>query len=423
MVGLAAWLCFHFKARSGAEEPLTIRFWNGFTGPDGRTMLRMVQQFNRENPDVHVLMQRMDWATYYNKIFVAGIGNRAPELFVIHIDTLGRFYRSGFIQPLDDLVAATPEFRPNDFLDFIWRGVHKVGKIFGVPLDVNCVGMYYNKQLFRRAGIVDEKGEAKPPVTREEFLEDTRKIQALGKTPDGQSLWGFAITWFRINGFTLMLQNEGPFFNKELNHCTLGDPRNVAALQFFLDLVKKEKVAPPPENVNSWIGFRQGRIGIVFEGIWMIPDLRKQTDLDFGAAPVPLLGKRLAVNANSHVLCMRSNLDPKQRQAVWRFMQYLSRNSLQWAEGGQMPSRRSLLESERFKKMPVQQEFAKQLKYAEILPDVPFVTEFANEYDVGLEKAMLGHATPEFALREAAAKIDQVIERRKHMLAEQANHP
>ena len=53
---------------------LTLRFWNGFTGPDGRTMLGLVKRFNEQNPDVHVVMQRMEWGTYYNKLFVANLG-------------------------------------------------------------------------------------------------------------------------------------------------------------------------------------------------------------------------------------------------------------------------------------------------------------------------------------------------------------
>jgi ABC-type glycerol-3-phosphate transport system substrate-binding protein len=64
----------------------------------------------------------------------------------------------------------------------------------------------------------------------------------------------------------------------------MNNPQNVAALQFAIDLIKKEKVAPSPENIDAWIGFRQGKVGMVFEGIYMLADLQKQKDLDFGGA-------------------------------------------------------------------------------------------------------------------------------------------
>ncbi len=89
---------------SGTSTKVSLRFWNGFTGPDGRTMLEMVRRFNQENPDVHVLMQRMDWSTYYNKLFVAGLGGRAPEVFIIHAGNIERFMQADFIRSIDDLM-------------------------------------------------------------------------------------------------------------------------------------------------------------------------------------------------------------------------------------------------------------------------------------------------------------------------------
>src|SRR6266540_2573725 len=83
-------LCSNCDRRLG-DETITIRFWNGFTGPDGRTMLALVKQFNQQNPDINVIMQRMEWGTYYNKLFVAGLGGRAPEVFVSHSTALRRF--------------------------------------------------------------------------------------------------------------------------------------------------------------------------------------------------------------------------------------------------------------------------------------------------------------------------------------------
>src|SRR5271170_2863571 len=76
------------RSDSAGSSVITLRFWNGFTGPDGRTMLAIIKRFNQQNPDIHVVMQRMEWATMYNKLFVAGLGGRAPEVFVIHTDTL-----------------------------------------------------------------------------------------------------------------------------------------------------------------------------------------------------------------------------------------------------------------------------------------------------------------------------------------------
>jgi len=72
------------RTSASSTRVIELRFWNGFTGPDGRTMLAIVKKFNEGNPDVHVTMQRMEWATYYNKLMVAAVDGRGPEMFIIH---------------------------------------------------------------------------------------------------------------------------------------------------------------------------------------------------------------------------------------------------------------------------------------------------------------------------------------------------
>ena len=54
-------------------------------------------------------------------------------------------------------------------------------------------------------------------------------------------------------------------------------------------------IAMAEKNFDSWVGFLQGRVGIAFEGIYKLDDLRRQNDLEWGAAPVPVLGSRPAV--------------------------------------------------------------------------------------------------------------------------------
>ncbi len=400
----------------GRSGKITIRFWNGFTGPDGRTMLKIVKRFNRDNPDVRVLMQRMDWGIYYNKLFVAGMGNRAPEVFVIHAGNIERFMQADFIRTIDDLVAGKNGMDARDFSENIWNAVEKNGNHYGLPLDVHILGMYYNRALFKKAGIVDEKGEPKPPQTREEFLDALAKLTR-DENGDGHTdQWGYVFTWFYTNIYTYMCQWEGTFFTPDNSRCLLNSPENVEALQFCVDLIRKYKYAPPPENFDSWIGFRQGKVAIAFEGIYMLEDLKRQKDLDFAGAPLPLLGKVPAAWADSHILCLKTGLEDKKRDAAWRFMKYLSDNSLDWAEGGQVPVRASLRNTERFRNMKVQWEFARQIPYIRYVPRIPFIFEYGAEFNVGVEKALRGTQSPKQALDEAAENVNKVIERMGKML-------
>ncbi|MBA3272549.1 MAG: ABC transporter substrate-binding protein, partial [Chthoniobacterales bacterium] len=390
VLALSALVALSFGSCDGAanDGKVTLRYWNGFTGPDGRTMLRLVQRFNRENPDVEVTMQRMDWGTYYNKLFVAGLGKRAPEVFVVHADNLARFTGASFVRPIDDIVGVG-SIDPSDFDENVWAAVEHDGKHWGVPLDVHLIGMYYNRKLFREAGIVDAVGNPKPPATGAEFLEAVGKLTSDRNNDGKPEVWGYVFTWMRTNAYTAMRQFNGRLFTEDGTKTLINSPQNVEALQFCVDLIQKHGVAPSPENFDSWIGFRQGKVGLVFEGIYMLPELQRQTDLDFGAAPLPVYGKTPAAWGSSHTLCLRADLNEHELEASKRFIKFLSDNSLDWAEGGQIPVRKSLRESDFFKtsnKMAAQREFAKQIPYVAYLPSVPFVFEYLQAYDLAVEK-------------------------------------
>jgi multiple sugar transport system substrate-binding protein len=397
-----------------SSSAITLRFWNGFTGPDGRTMLGLVKRFNQLNPDVHVVMQRMEWATYYNKLFVANLGGRAPQVFVIHSDAVTRFNRAGFLRPMDDLAKPGAEaasgIDSTDIDPNVWSAVERGGHHMGVPLDIHTIGMFYNRSLFRKVGIVDGKGEPKPPRTREEYVDALRRL-----TDPRTDSYGQAMTWLRTNAYTYVRQWGGDIMTPDGSAVILDQPEAARGMQFAVDLIEKEKVIMPPEKLSSFggaiVGFRQGKLGMVFEGIYYLPELRRQTDLDYGAAPVPQMGPKPAAWASSHVLCVRSNLGGAELDASKRFVKFLSDNSLDWAEGGQIPVRKSLREMDRFRGMSAQRAFATQIPHAAYLPQSPYINEYLSEFDQAVEKIFRRSLTPEKAFADAATRIRTILER------------
>jgi multiple sugar transport system substrate-binding protein len=395
---------------SGNVASAEIRFWNGFTGPDGATMEKIVQQFERET-GIRVKMQIIPWSTYYDKLLLSLAYGGAPDVFICHANRIAEFARYGVFRPLDDLIEADKGFNSSDFLPNIWKAGQYAGKQVGLPLDCHPQGLYYNLKLFREAGIVDAQGNPKPPETWEEFLDAARRLTK-DKDRDGRpDQWGFAFTWLRTNWITFISQHGGSILSPGLKRATLADPPAVRATQQMCDIITRYGVAPKPEGFDSWMGFRQGRVAMAIEGIYMLSSVEEQRGLEYAGAPVPSFGPRRAVWGGSHLLCMPKNLSPQRAQLVWRFMRYLSDHSLDWAEGGQIPVRRSLLNQPRFRQMRVQYAFAKQLPYVVFEPASHKSTEIMPFYDAAIEAALLGIKSPQDALNEAARRIQQVLDR------------
>ena len=121
--------------------------------------------------------------------------------------------------------------------------------------------------------------------------------------------------------------------------------------------------------------------------------------------------KQPAAWCDSHNLCLRADLTGRQLEAAKRFVMYLSDHSLDWAAGGQIPIRKSLRRSTRFQQMYAQREFAQQIPYAAYMPSVPYIFEYRSEFDLAIERALHGSASPQSALDTAAKNITKVMKR------------
>jgi multiple sugar transport system substrate-binding protein len=409
-LAVAFWRYTDPRPRPARDGQIVLRFWNGFTGPDGRQIIKLVRQFNEEHEDIKVLLQRIDWGTYYNKLYVAGLGGRAPDVFVVHAPLLPRFAEAQLAAPLNDFVTGQNGLPVDDFDPAVWQAGQVKGTQWAVPLDVHPFGMYLNRTLFRKAGLVDADGHIQIPQTRESLLAAmrsiTRDLNADG-TPDE---WGYVMTTMRMIFQSVMAQYGGALVSLDGKTCLLNSPENQVAMQFFVDLIEKEKVCPQPEGFDSWVGFRQGKVGIVFEGVWMLSELEK-SDLDWCGASFPQIGPKPGVWASSHMMCISGSADPVRQKAAWAFVCYLSDHSLDWAATGQIPVRRSLRETAVFKAMPAQRAFAERIDHICFSPAVPYKLELDSELELAFEKVLRRTATPGEALAVAQANIEKIISR------------
>ena len=401
-IGLLLGLCVGLSAFRGdfscgvlATSKTPISFWNGFTGPDGRVMLELVRDFNRENPDVEVTMQRIPWALYYNKVMVSGLDSRGPDVFVIHASALTRMHRAGVLAPMDSLFeAAIPA---DDFDPYVVEQTKFEGKRFCVPLDIHPQGMFLNRQMLREAGL------SAPPKNREEFLRAAKRMLSKDR-------FGFALTAWNNNFLALIPQFDGHYLSAD-GKADLDCPQNVEALEFLGSLKGKFNLIPPPDNQLGWVGYRQKKVGMVWDGIYMLGDLMRLEGLDYMGAPIPTIGKHPGTLADSHTLCLRPNLNQKQREATERFIKFLSANSIRWAAAGQVPARRSARETPEFKKMQVQAAFAEQIPTMMYFPRIPVLFEMGVEINLAVEKVIRGRATAKEALRIADENTQKAMDR------------
>jgi multiple sugar transport system substrate-binding protein len=150
---------------------------------------------------------------------------------------------------------------------------------------------------------------------------------------------------------------------------------------------------------------------MVFDGIYMVGDLKRLEGLPYIGAPIPQIGPKKGTLADSHILCVRKGIPADASEASKRFIRFISDNSVEWADAGQVPARKSAREDPKFKQMQVQYAFSTQLDDVMYPPKTPSIAELQLHVNLAVEKALRGRSTAEEALKEANENYRHYLER------------
>ncbi|TDD67204.1 ABC transporter substrate-binding protein [Jiangella aurantiaca] len=390
---------------SGYDGPnVELAYWNGFTGGDGPVMQQLVDQFNSEHANIAVTMTVMEWADYYAKIPTAVQSGNGPDVAIMHIDSLPTNAARNVIVPLDD-VAEALNLREGDFAEAVWSAGEYDGQRFGIPLDVHPLGFYYNKAVLESAGLDPES----PPTDRESYEAALEQLKAAG-------IQGH---WMSPHVFTgvltvqaLVWQFGGDLFNEDGTEVTWHEDPAVEALTWAVDLVRNGHSPTDVGQDADAIALQNGQTAFNWNGIWHINTLKEVPDLEWGVAPLPNIGGTEAAWAGSHnfVLPRQRTPDDNKQQAARVFINWVSQQSLAWAEGGQVPARNSVRESEEFQALPEQSALAQQVDYLHFPPAVPGIGDVFADFNQAVNEAVLLTKEPAAALSEAADRASKKLE-------------
>ncbi|MFC3501516.1 ABC transporter substrate-binding protein [Micromonospora krabiensis] len=381
-----------------------LKLWNGFTGGDGEIFKTLVNQFNTEHQNIAVSVATYQWEDYYNKLPSAASSGNGPDIAVMHMDQLATFAARGVITELDD-VAKTLELTEGDFAPTVWKGGIYNNKRYGIPLDMHPLGFYYNKSVMEKAGLDPNK----PPTTRDDFTAALTELKKSG-------VQGFWISPFQFTGgmsfYSLVNQFGGSLFDAEVNKATFNADPAVEACTWMVDMIKQ---GHSPSNVGQdaeYLALKSGKNAFTFNGIWQINDLKKSPDVQWGVAPLPQIGSKPAVWANSHnftIVKQRAN-NANKVQASKVFINWLSEHSLDWAKGGQVPARKTVRDGADFKALTEVNALAPELDYAAFPPATPGLGEVLTTFYNSFNEAVLGKKSPKQALDDGVAKANKQLE-------------
>ena len=311
----------------------TVRIFGLPSGASGSANdiadFRVLQEFRKRHPEINLQP--------VSSLKVEGMGGEigplmmiaggiAPDVLYVNFRKIDGYVRQGFLYPLDEFIKEEEERKPGWLkrrvlpqVDPVIRrpGPDGVEHYYAMPIQYLVMGLYFNKPLFRQAGL-----PLRAPRDWEELVEFSRKINALDSRNKGFILSGGQQASWNLMNF---LWSTGAEAVEEVGpndwRATFDSDEAVKAFEFYYRLVEGERVAWRGA-VNELMGTSESRrIGMVFSyignSVAMDPNI-----WGFGAVPLGPTGLR-GSEINANMMGIFSGVkDPAVRAAAWKFISF-----------------------------------------------------------------------------------------------------
>ncbi|MEO6463515.1 MAG: extracellular solute-binding protein [Candidatus Eisenbacteria bacterium] len=387
-------------AGKGTGGRQVVVFWQFFPSEQVEPVLA---EFMKQNPDVEVRMEQLTWQSGLEKITAAVAAGNVPDLCELGSTWFPRFAHQGALADWSDSAAT---------LAFDGRAAEMAtlrGRMYGVPWLVGTRVLFWNKELFARAGV----DTSRAPATWVELNEACRKVHALG---GGVAGYG-ANSGERYVLFKKFMPyawgNGGSVLDAGMTTSLFDSPANVGGLEQYLRLAKTVGRYDRQEQIDD--AFIAGRIGATISGSWILRKAPKQAPgLRYGVALVPMPAADHAGAASflggELLVSFRRSANPS---GAWRLARFLASKeaALAVARANQavQPAASGAIDDPFYAGDPHQRVLLEQLRTAVPTPNHPAWLEMESAIEDEVEKALYGKVSAAQAIHAASERIDALL--------------
>lgn len=410
---------------SADGDDVVITVWSTEAGPQA-IYEELVDKWNATTGNDKNIFIDFVTTTDSKQIDVAQQNGQLPHIFNVSGNQRAKLIAQGDVVALDDLPGG------KEFIEeFGQAGIEGStlvdGKMYGVQPNVKTAALAYNKDLFKKAGIVDENGEAKAPETLEEVREYAKKIQALG---DG--VYGFAFplkfgTAFTI-GSPLSSYYDNNFKEKavayaDLDNLTVDYSGYKEVYGWILEMKKDGTLFPGAETLDNDTArayFAAGTIGMIPAISWDVAVYNEQfkavCDWDVCRYPGPA-GKEIIHHWNQRggmrlIGKNAAKKNPEETMEVIRFLYSKELRAELFERGVNLSSKRDVLEVVDENKMD-----PRFLKFGEFVDEEKrYATSESysiegDNWDVLFQKVWMGDMTLDAAIKDFSSRSTSGLRR------------
>ncbi len=397
---------------SAHARAVEIEYWQYTFKQRVDTIDTLIQQFQAANPGITVKQVTVPYDNYRTRIAAAIPAGEGPDVVQLFYGWLGDYIDANLLQPLPastfDTAAIDREFFP-----FV-QGMKVGGQYYALPTAVRSLALFWNRKLFKEAGLDPEH----PPATLEELVDIARKTtkrdSAGNLTQVGIALdtAGQDVQWIRQ---ILIPEFGGVPYSPDYRKVAYNTPAGVAAVRWYTDLITKDKLSTLGFLTDGVTAFRSGKAAMTIDGSFRLGAFDAQKGLDYGVAELPAHDGRRSNFASYWANGITSKAKGEKLEAAAKFLAFITTPAAMqlWMEKvGELPARVALAQSDAVKNNKTYGPFVRGLSYA-------VATEFVDETQQRqvmmdmLDRILIKNDSAEAAVASAAGEEQKILDKRK----------
>jgi multiple sugar transport system substrate-binding protein len=392
-----------------AQAKTTVQFYTFTSGGSHQKDLDgLISVFEKQNPDIEIKYVVAPFDTYFTKLQTDVAAGNAPDVYELNYENFVTFASKGVLRSLTSLISRDKEkvaelFYPAALNAFKHRGVQ-----YGLPMTFSTVVLYYNKDLFDKAGV------AYPTAnwTWQDELAAAKKL-----TDPSKRIWG---TYQEIQFwefYKVSAQFGGGVKVSPL--VQIDTAKNREALQMMVDRIRVNKVMPTDAELSGMGNvdlFFNGQVAMLHTGIWMF-DMFSKAKFNWDIAVEPgAANKATHFFSNAAVISSTS----KNPDAAYKWVKFISSSPVTAQKrietGWELPAlslnQRGAVDAYLKQPLPANREAVfESLKYAVTPPVVDSQPQLQDIMNEELKAAQLGTKTVAQALASAEKRVKALLKK------------
>lgn len=390
---------------------IELSFWNGFTGPDRTAVEGLVKKYNESQDKVEVSMTISPWDVFFQKLLPSIASGDGPDLMAMDSAQLPSYASRGVLAPLDDWYDQNSDAADNLVQPAV-DATQWDGKSYGVPMNFTTLLLYWNKDMFKQAGLDPEQ----PPKDWAEFQADAKKLTKDDNHDGKPEQYGLSIADHETIAMwpILFWGNGGGVTSDDGTKSLLGDPKTIEAMDQWGSLVRDDHIAPVGlAGADADKLFQSKKAAMEIVGPWMTTGF-KDAGIDFGVAPPPAGPAGPVTLGTSVSFAVNAKASSDHADAARDFMAYWNSHDSQvyFSINSGFPPDRTDIKSDEISKNPYGAAFAAPADTSKFyLAQVKNFSQVNDDvFTPALQKVLNGEGTADDLFPKASEEIQAQLD-------------